>query len=321
MASGYQYTPLPVDGSSIRLLKLLPSATPSSIIECEILTTSLTDPSTLIPYEALSYTWGAAHPTTEIKLNGHPFAATLNLGAALRALRHSDTPRVLWVDAVCIDQRNIPEQGAQVRMMWDIYRAAACVVVWLGPEERNSAVAMADFARRETQTRLALRQRPMDEPRDSSDARWCGCHAGDFETMPPRIGVQNLLGRRWFTRVWVLQEVAAAKRVVVACGSSTVDGGDFCREILGVASFSTSFNKILRKIRPAVQLMDSSYSGLHRGQLPLLELIETYRSWDATKAVDKVYSLLAFSSDGNAVPELQPDYSLPPHILAQRIIQ
>ena len=65
---------------------------------------------------------------------------TLNLFKALQHLRLDTAPRVLWVDAICIDQDNIPERDAQVQLMGNIYRTAGRVIVWLGPEADNSAM-------------------------------------------------------------------------------------------------------------------------------------------------------------------------------------
>lgn len=201
MAS-YQYRPLSPNGSNIRLLRLLPDQDPTNKINCEIFHADITN-ADRPAYEALSYTWGDASQTVAIGLNDFVFPATINLDAALRALRMNDRTRTLWVDAVCINQGDVEEQGAQVRMMWDIYRAADCVLVWLGPEEGDSAVAMASMARQETQIRLAAREMKRERPEGYIGPGWCGCHAGDFDTHPPRIGVQNLLGRAWFKRVWV----------------------------------------------------------------------------------------------------------------------
>ena len=193
---------LPNDSCSIRLLRLQPSCDPSAKINCTVFHTTINH-SGHTSYEALSYTWGDTRHTAEISLSGHAFNATVNLESALRALRMPDKPRTLWVDAVCINQDDLDEQAAQVRMMWDIYNAADCVVVWLGPEVGDSGTALENFARKEAQTRLAAREKMRERPPNNRDSRWCGCHAGDFDTHPPRIGIQSLFGHRWFTRVWV----------------------------------------------------------------------------------------------------------------------
>ncbi|XXH06187.1 hypothetical protein Hte_012633 [Hypoxylon texense] len=50
---------------------------------------------------------------------------------------------VLWVDAVCIDQGNIPERNTQVPRMSLIYKLAARVVLWAGPSADRSSLALA----------------------------------------------------------------------------------------------------------------------------------------------------------------------------------
>ncbi|KAI0128366.1 hypothetical protein BJ170DRAFT_324833 [Xylariales sp. AK1849] len=320
MMPSYQYLPLPSNGSCIRLLRLLPSQDKAAVIKCEIFHASLEDEDRQL-YQALSYSWGDTSRTVDIELSGCTFAATINLEAALRALRYPDKPRVMWVDAVCINQINLQEQGEQVSIMWHIYKAADCVVVWLGPQEGDSAIAMKSFAQRETQTRLKARKTFRQRPAGHQGATWCGCHAGNTETDPPRIGVQKLLGRNWFSRVWVLQEVAVAKRVVVACGAHIVDGQEFYREILGVTSWYSSLAKTMRKVRSAVEIMDRTASGLEAGTTPLLELIERFRGWQATNPLDKVYALLSLSSDACDADTLRPDYSISEATLARRVLQ
>lgn len=80
--------------------------------------------------------------------------------------------------------------------MWEIYKAAECVVVWLGDAGRDSDVAMDNIAVRDCERKLKVRE-------TMREGRWCGCHAGEWETHPDRTGVLGLVGRGWFTRVWV----------------------------------------------------------------------------------------------------------------------
>ncbi|KAH7087094.1 ankyrin repeat-containing domain protein [Paraphoma chrysanthemicola] len=318
--TSYHYTPLANDGHSIRLLRLLPAPNEAIKVKCKIFHSQINNASQP-RYEALSYTWGDASKTVDIGLSTSEFPATVNLEAALRALRQKDKVRVLWVDAICINQGDVHEQGAQVRMMWDIYKAADRVVVWLGPEEGDSAVAMDNIARRDCSKKIAVRNTMRERPPSERSSTWCGCHAGDFATHPSRTGVQQLLNSRWLTRVWVLQEVAAAKDIVIVCGNRTVTGKDFYHELVSLSSWIATMHKQLRKTRPVLELMDQSNQSLSAGSLPLLELMESFRSWDATKPVDKLFALLSFSSDASQAPELQPDYTVPEHIIARRIVR
>ena len=86
-------------------------------------------------FEALSYTWGEKQATnvrSRMRLNGQDFAIALNLETALRHLRSEANARVLWVDAICINQGDIEERNEQVSMMRDIYSSSQRVLIWLG---------------------------------------------------------------------------------------------------------------------------------------------------------------------------------------------
>lgn len=67
--------------------------------------------------------------------------------------------------------------------------------------------------------------------------------------------------------------------------------------------------------------MNQSTTDLGFGSRPLIELIESFRTWDATNALDKVYALLPLSSDAWGIPELQPDYTISQAVLARRLVQ
>ena len=79
-------------------------------------------PISLVPeFESLSYTWGDPKITEPILVNGHVLNITTNLNAALLALRKTNEERVLWVDAICINQADVQERSEQVLRMRDIY--------------------------------------------------------------------------------------------------------------------------------------------------------------------------------------------------------
>jgi hypothetical protein len=60
---------------------------------------------------------------------------TKNLYSALLRLRHSETDRTLWVDALCINQSDLDEKGQQVSLMREIFKRAGKVTMWLGEPE------------------------------------------------------------------------------------------------------------------------------------------------------------------------------------------
>ncbi|KAG4435479.1 hypothetical protein IFR05_009051 [Cadophora sp. M221] len=315
----YKYNPLKADGSSIRLLRIehSPSANYNDPLSCSLFHASITDTDTI--FEALSYVWGDASQTVDLEIDGSIIPITHNLDTALRSLRPLQTeadPWILWVDAICIDQTNVEERGQQVQLMWEIYSRAVAVTVWLGPEEGESQMAMTGFAFRETHRRLE--ERKVWHPTSSNP---CGCHAGDFETEPPTAGVEDLLRRPWFRRVWVLQEVAAAKELYIACGDIAIRGEDFYEEINGIVGFYASFTKMMRLYRPVLEFMNPASPIFQAGTMPLSLLIEMFRSWEATDPRDKVYALLGLSSDARNAPSLRPDYKLSQSQIAQKVIE
>ncbi len=85
-------------------------------------------------YTALSYVWGSPEDPLHIVLNGKTrFPVTRNLHAALHSLRSQcdSTGRMLWVDAVCINQADHTEKENQLRLMQRVYQQAEEVVAYL----------------------------------------------------------------------------------------------------------------------------------------------------------------------------------------------
>src|SRR4051812_36530342 len=70
---------------------------------------------------------------------GYP--VTRELGLALKYLRRPQD-RILWIDAICINQEDHEERNHQVQMMALIYNSAAQVCVWLGEDNDDSAMAI-----------------------------------------------------------------------------------------------------------------------------------------------------------------------------------
>jgi hypothetical protein len=73
-----------------------------------------------------------------IQVNKKPSYITNNMECALRHLRYTESPRVLWVDAICINQQDIDEKSKQVAMIVRVYNAAQTVYAWLGEDNRPS---------------------------------------------------------------------------------------------------------------------------------------------------------------------------------------
>ncbi|PVH75604.1 HET-domain-containing protein, partial [Cadophora sp. DSE1049] len=127
------YPPLDASKSEIRLLRLHPASLYDGDIYCELFHTSLeSDP--LLLYETVSYTWGKfdVMKPSHVYLHSQFIKVTSNLEDCLRCLRLVDKDRVIWVDALCIDQQSLSDRSSQVGLMHLIYRRTSGGLFWLG---------------------------------------------------------------------------------------------------------------------------------------------------------------------------------------------
>jgi hypothetical protein len=128
----YRYEPLR-SPSHIRILELEPGdhAVP---LRCSLVQVDLQDRP---QFEALSYAWGDASDLKTIECNGKELMITRSLHEALESLRYSNDSRRLWADAICINQKDLPERGSQVQLMAKIYSEALRVLWWLGKYDQH----------------------------------------------------------------------------------------------------------------------------------------------------------------------------------------
>jgi hypothetical protein len=210
----YTYDPLPKRRGCIRLLNLFSSSPNNPQIECELITTEFNEKgNTDRKYEALSWCWGTAKHNSYVNIRkGRKIYAKYvspDLVSALRALRHPRVDRYLWIDAVCINQENFLERNHQVEMMSDIYGKAEQVCIWLGDGDKSSQIALT-FIKKEV-----LQLQNFDELCESEQAssKWGA--------------LLDLMQRPWFSRRWVVQEIALARKAKIYCGAERITWSKF----------------------------------------------------------------------------------------------
>jgi hypothetical protein len=142
----FRYTPLESSSSSIRLVVLQPTnGVRNSVPSCRIFHTTFAEKPV---YEALSYTWGDDSIKSNIILNGCDFEVSRNLFEALVGLRSLNAGRILWIDALCINQIDTDERNSQLRLMPLAYKRADCVLAWLGYGRNSSDFVQREYWRR-----------------------------------------------------------------------------------------------------------------------------------------------------------------------------
>ncbi|KAL2065792.1 hypothetical protein VTL71DRAFT_3462 [Oculimacula yallundae] len=205
----YTYTPLDPTKQEIRLITLHPNASLDAPVTITLSSTSLlTNPS----YEAISYVWGDPHITAPIALDGFSVEVTTNLETALRYMRLDSEIRILWVDAICINQKDDLEKNHQVGMMGDIYRSCTKCLAWLGEDVEGDG--------KETFEMLKVLAAGIDFP--FSDP-FLDCKNLLEHPRTRFICLYNVMQRAYWRRLWILQETVLPARAEYWCGRSIID--------------------------------------------------------------------------------------------------
>ncbi|MCJ1333811.1 hypothetical protein MMC10_010511 [Thelotrema lepadinum] len=329
----YVYEPLNANRSEIRILALYSATDESEDIVCELqkveldsdqvsvtarsvdrfkaLSTSRGASPTPGPkYNALSYHWGSSERSGHIILNGHHFAVTKNLEAALRQFRQIDAnvaPQTRWwIDAICINQADIFERNSQVMLMRRIFKRAAAVSIWLGEEADDSSLAL------DTVVKVVLP--PKKAP-------------GEIVSISPTVSADQklrcwkalwaLYKRPWFGRAWVRQEIALSKFQTVYCGAYSCHFNDLKNVTLYLDYVYTQMmyrplsplETALRqppyaRLNSIMELADRTNMGSK--YVEFSELLMHTRHCLATDLRDKVFSVLGMADAEKH--RLQPDY-------------
>ncbi|KAK3114122.1 hypothetical protein LTR53_007868 [Teratosphaeriaceae sp. CCFEE 6253] len=302
---------------SIRLLR--PEVHADGHIVCSLAVFPLRD---LPPYVALSYSWNAGPPggasitlTEEIEVDDShqrfhesmrmrkatirgAMIISQDLSDAIRRVRNHSDLTWIWIDAVCIDQANAAEKGDQVSRMRDVYQRADRVYVWLGEETQNfgdSAFTPNDLC---PMSRAKLRD------------------------------LYILRDKAWWSRLWVIQEIALAKRIMVCIGGHTVNWDHFVQRMLGdsgeypllavqqdIITAEPERAPAHREAQSRIRYLDSvRHSVGRREELPLRQLLALSAEAYATEPLDKVNGILGLASR-QAQSHVGAAYDIPPAAL------
>ncbi|KAL2061191.1 hypothetical protein VTL71DRAFT_7464 [Oculimacula yallundae] len=180
----------------------------------------------LVPSEAGEHWKAANHKLEQIAIAAKEFTDP-------RSSSWLTTPRLLWIDAICINQQDMAERQSQIRIMGEVYLKASLLVIWLGPEQEGItklfetlSTFLDQFLSRNTHLSIFV-MRIKDMP--ASFGQWLALQ--DFSNEDMAIlygGFQQLFSSQWLKRGWTRQEymfgaldfIPTLQRVLVACGSA-----------------------------------------------------------------------------------------------------
>lgn len=347
MTAASIYTPLDPTVPEIRVLKLLPSAHLESTIECRLVHLPLYSAACEggeadDGYEALSYVWGAPEFIGEITLDGAPFLVTRNLHMALRYLRLESEERTLWVDALCINQADPGERSTQVRLMRDIYSRCKADLAWMLSYSRTLAPPPGEIEERarfgrpayptgeEQERGICEEMKSMEQAMDlvrkiaSKDAETLQdirCPADDAETETNDEyfldACQTMFLSGTFDspmiwrRVWTMQELSCAPRVVLVAGPHQLDWSEVSN-FLGDRPYADAFHvefshgfttKLLGNTLGGAQRVDHQRRIMRDGDYvsTLLDVLARFRMNSASDRRDCVYGLLGLVTQDHDV--------------------
>jgi hypothetical protein len=331
-SSNHNFEYIALEGPrDIRLFYLLPAATYDEEISGGLLHISL---DSSVAYETISYVWGNPIVCENMRLRYlssrsdpigtqsqneafETFDITTNLPTALRNLRYRIVPRLLWIDAICINQNDVDERAQQVQLMASIYELGAQSIVWLGPESENSTRALKFIEACESDVRriqLKLKNddsygvekgKLLDRLKETRSNRdWDDC-ISLFET------------RRLWNRIWILQEIVLAPNPRIYCGKVVLPWGKLGTFVENFEPPGTAPQQALiawkhamtmEKLRKVFQTGWKEDSTLkeHSDLLPLLRSCHTFCSSDPK---DMLFAILNIVSDNAGI---LPNYRLSP---------
>ena len=298
----YRYLPLDSSKNEIRLLKVLYATYSDEPIKCVLFHTSLDEAP---PYQALSYSWGDRSTAFPIKINAGEVAITQNLKLALQRLRPSVSTDqfIIWVDALCINQQDIPERNIQTSKMREIYQNAEKVLVWIGCESSGSGRAI--------QLARELNSCPKADVRKFLIETFKKSHYEKIESLV------SLFRRQYWWRIWVIQEVTMSRETLILCGQDCIPWAELenvCNimrreeELLKTQIFYKNHSKVRTLTHGGPRGLQLSRYSPSTITPPLLDLLLSHKSKNSTDARDKVYALVGISSSRNTFGPI--DYSL-----------
>ncbi|KAH6630950.1 heterokaryon incompatibility protein-domain-containing protein [Chaetomium sp. MPI-SDFR-AT-0129] len=342
MSQDSQYQPLDSSQQEIRILWLLPrtkedDSTSVSEIQATLTTVSLSQKPA---YNALSYTWGPPDdPVHRIRLNGRHFEVRSNLHDCLVHLRQSgigsrESGVPLWIDAVCINQDDVPERNSQLPMMGDIYRRATSIISWLGSDDRllKGTAALTEIVREWTRFKEGLRVITAPDGSDGSDGSelaarrpvsndqlqdWLRETGHIWQEEDAGLGdLIHLFQSNYWRRVWITQELLLAdpETHVYVCGTASFAEADLdtladcIRTVFGEEKIDGVSDSIWTNVTLGIRgelgmraRLSAVQVGLAAPSLMFVLYISNTRA--STDPRDVVYGLLHLIPDHGIVPD------------------
>lgn len=258
----------------IRLLSISPC---ESDLSCKIVHSSLDNcPS----YYALSYCWGEQCEMRPITIGVESVLLRKPVWEFLVSVKYLEKPKpiYLWLDVLCINQRDIGERNAQVKLMGDIYQTATKTYAWLGPLSPSISACLNGI----------------DEALASD--------VNNAQIKRPEIAenMEATMEVPYWTRKWIIQELVFSKNVSFVCGHRSVSLDDLDQALGQKHSLSKRCSREAFKNREIFLgirgIRSNVLKGLHTSLTSLRSLMLSFAESQCTDVRDHMYALLGMSN-------------------------
>lgn len=303
-----EYSQLNLSDFETRFLRILEPDASDGTIRAEVVTASL---ARVPKYSALSYTWGNEPLTKFIQVDDRDVPVARNVEAALKEL-NLNAGSLIWIDALCINQNDLYEKSYQVGIMHEIYNRANTVIAWLGEADANTELAIGLLNNIAT---VSKRDSKGSENTDLGKRYLTGAIRTSDDANRALQGLIDLLTRPFWERVWIIQEIAKARRVNVRCGRFQTTLEPIWRVFHHVPRINAKAIDLLDAINRFRSSQQSRHDG---GGISLLEALLMTKRSRATDPRDRVYALLSLTMDGRELVPLA-EYNTPLEMVFREI--
>jgi hypothetical protein len=280
-AQPFHHQPLDHSQESLRLLKVLPNLSTDGKIQCSLQHTTIKEAS----YTCLSYMWGEDAGAHDILMNACTYSIGQNLFDFLDVFRQTQSsPEYIWIDALCIDQRNFKERNHQVEQMGTIFSLASLVYVWLGlwPRELDCMLSWQ-----------ALDPDGRNSPLDGLTAWY-------------------IMFNEYWNRAWIMQEVILAREVILVLDRKRL----YLSGLLSTLKVS-GLEGVPFAESPLYQYVSVRNGSLTVQDEDIISLLDRFRFRRCSLLKDRVFSLLSLCSISSRIPV---DYEVSTMDLARTVV-
>jgi hypothetical protein len=157
----------------------------------------------------------------DIEVHSRLLRVRENLYHALLRLRDSALSTYYWIDAMCINQNDLDERSAQVQLMGEIYAGAEQIIIWVEEADEHSNIALPIIEHLwnnvEAVDRAALPGKFSSYLEFNDPAFYQAIHRPPL-TVSEWEAIAQFFTRRWFRRLWIVQELVLADEACILCG-------------------------------------------------------------------------------------------------------